>query len=102
MRVLLKIPELKPSHSLPITLHQLDNIAFWITKENDPTAGDDLTHINDRIGFDAVCSQCFNSRFKPRHLESQMLKSDTLFTAFLVLGFGQIGTEKFQSDGTEL
>jgi len=60
----------KRSHSplVPITFHQLDNIAFGITEENDPTAGDELTHIDDRIGFDAVCSQCFNSRFKPRHV----------------------------------
>ena len=36
-------------------------------EENDPQTGDDLTDILDRIGFNAVCAQSFNGRFKLRH-----------------------------------
>ena len=39
------------------TLYELDNIPFRVAKENDPTTGDVLTDIFDRIGFNAVRPQ---------------------------------------------
>ena len=39
---------------VPITFYKLDNIPLRVAKENDPTTGDVLTDISDRIGFNAV------------------------------------------------
>ena len=82
---------------VPITFYELDNISFRVAKKNDPQTGDVLTDILDRIGFNAVCPQWFNSRFKLRHIERQMLKSDALLAAFLI-EVCRIAWVKFQSN----
>ena len=46
-----------------------------------------FTKINYRIGFDAIPTQRFNGRFELRHVESQMLEADGLFTSVFALSF---------------
>jgi len=72
----------QPSAFIPITLYQFDDIAFGISVKNDPATRDEPTDIDDRVGFDAVCSQRLNDRFELRHVEGQMLKADNLFATF--------------------
>jgi len=90
------------SSLVPVPLHQLENITFGITEKYEPAARDNRAKINHAIWFDAVPEQRFNGRFELRHVESQMLKSDSLFASVLVHCFGCIGRKKLQSKSAKL